>query len=33
MGAMAKTELSIKVGAAIRKARKQRGLVMRHIAE
>ncbi|TIN13903.1 MAG: XRE family transcriptional regulator, partial [Mesorhizobium sp.] len=26
---MAKTELSIKVGAAIRKARKQRGLVMR----
>ncbi|UVK51561.1 helix-turn-helix transcriptional regulator [Mesorhizobium sp. AR02] len=33
MGAMAKTELSIKVGAAIRQARKQRGLVMRHIAE
>ncbi|TIU24587.1 MAG: helix-turn-helix transcriptional regulator, partial [Mesorhizobium sp.] len=32
-GAMAKTSLSIKVGAAIRKARKQRGLVMRHIAE
>ncbi|RUV05226.1 XRE family transcriptional regulator [Mesorhizobium sp. M6A.T.Cr.TU.017.01.1.1] len=33
MAAMAKTSLSIKVGAAIRKARKQRGLVMRHIAE
>lgn len=32
-GAMTKTPLSIKVGAAIRKARKQRGLVMRHIAE
>ncbi|TIX75338.1 MAG: XRE family transcriptional regulator, partial [Mesorhizobium sp.] len=30
MAAMAKTSLSIKVGAAIRKARKQRGLVMRH---
>ncbi|ESW88715.1 helix-turn-helix transcriptional regulator [Mesorhizobium sp. C280B] len=30
---MVKTALSIKVGAAIRRARKQRGLVMRHIAE
>ncbi|WP_376703772.1 helix-turn-helix transcriptional regulator [Mesorhizobium sp. ISC25] len=30
---MAKTALSIKVGTAIRRARKQRGLVMRHIAE
>ncbi|TPM28249.1 helix-turn-helix transcriptional regulator [Mesorhizobium sp. B2-3-4] len=31
--AMVKTQLSIRVGAAIRQARKQRGLVMRHIAE
>ncbi|MER9232198.1 helix-turn-helix transcriptional regulator [Mesorhizobium sp. M0622] len=30
---MVKTALSVKVGAAIRRARKQRGLVMRHIAE
>ena len=33
MGAMTKTPLAIKVGAAIRQARKQRGMVMRQIAE
>lgn len=33
MSAMTKTPLAIKVGAAIRQARKQRGMVMRQIAE